>query len=189
MKKIVLIVLFIASSFWGYAQKIDSLKAQIQKNSEAIGHGGSNEIKINLLFAIEGLPEISYERIIANNMGVGAAVAVGMDKSAAYEFSFTSYYRLYFGKKKASGLFIEGNTSVITLTDDYYDISAQYPNGRTYKSTATSVGLGVAAGTKFLTRNGFFAEAYVGFSKLIGDRIGYYTGAVSRNGVSIGKRF
>lgn len=189
MKKIVLIILFIASSFWGYAQKIDSLKNSIQKKVETIAHGGINELKYNLLSTIEGLPELTYERIIADNMGVGVAIAVGLDNSAAYEFGFTPYYRLYFGKKEASGLFIEGNTSIITLTDDYYAISPQYPNGHTYKSRATSVGLGAAAGVKFLTRNSFFIEAYIGFSKLIGDRIGYYTGAVPRNGISIGKRF
>ncbi len=185
MKKALLIGLILASSIMSYAQKTDSLKTAIQKNAEALGQGGNNELKLNLLNAINGMLELSYEHIIVDNMGIGASVLLGLDNSAAYKFSFTPYYRLYFSAKKASGFFIEGNTSILTIEDDYW---APYSN-TSYKSTVTTFSLGAAVGTKFFTRGGFFAEGYGGLGKLLGDRIGYNLAEVSRVGISIGKRF
>src|SRR4051794_18319052 len=113
MNKILLTGLILVSSIMSYAQKTDTLKSSIQKNAEALGDGGNNELKINLLFAVIGMPEVSYERIIEDNMGVGASVFVGLDNSQPFKFGFTPHFRLYFGQKKASGFFIEGNTSLI----------------------------------------------------------------------------
>ena len=48
MKKVLLLVILLASTLFSYAQKTDSLKSSIQQKAEAIGHGGNNEIKINL---------------------------------------------------------------------------------------------------------------------------------------------
>ncbi len=185
MNKILLLGLFLASSLLGFAQKTDSLKSSIQKNAEALGHGGNNELKLNLLNVVNAMPELSYERIIADNMGLGASVSIGLGKSVANKFNFTPYYRLYFGKKKASGLFVEGNTSIVVIEDDYW---APYSN-RSYKSTVTTFSLGAAAGVKILTRNGFFGEGYLGIGKLIGDRIGYSSAELLRQGISLGKRF
>ena len=184
MKKLLFIGLLLASSLVCYAQKTDSLKTSIQENAEAIDHGGNNEVKFNLLNAITAKPEITYERIVKNNMGVGVALFVNLDNSSVYKFGFTSYYRLYFGKKKASGFFIEGNTGIITLEDEYY-VDAAHTN----KVISTNLVLGAAAGAKYLTRNRFFVEAYVGGGKLIADRIGYSIQDFPRIGISIGKWF
>ena len=191
MKKLLLILLLLAQSIFIYAQKTDSLKRLIQKNAEKIDHGGNNELKFNLILAIAGMPELSYERMIRDNMGIGAAISLGLDHSADYKFNFTSYYRLYFGAQKISGFFIEGNTGIVTLTDEYYANTFTYPIVYTYQYTATttSVSLGAAAGYKLLTRNGLFAEAYLGISKLIGDRNGYNISKIPRLGISLGKRF
>ncbi|MES2652665.1 MAG: hypothetical protein V4663_13060 [Bacteroidota bacterium] len=184
MGKILLLGLLLASSLLGFAQKTDSLKSSIQRNAETLGHGGNNELKLNLLNVINGMPELSYERIIADNMGLGASVFVALDNSVAYKFSFASYYRLYFGKKKASGIFIEGNTGILTLEDEYYADVAHI-----YKVTSTNFTLGVAVGVKYLTRNGFFGEAYAGGGKLLAYRIGYSIQDFPRIGISLGKRF
>ena len=117
-------------------------------------------------------------------MGVGASLFIGLDKSKAYKFGFIPYYRLYFGKNKANGFFIEGNTGLVTLEDEYYVDVAHI-----YKITSTNLTLGAAVGAKYLTRNGFFIEAYLGASKLVAYRIGYGIQDVPRIGITVGKRF
>lgn len=190
MKKILFIGLLLASSLMSYAQKTDTLKNSIQKNAEAIGHGGNNELKINLLFSIIGMPEISYERILADNMGVGASIFVGLDNTIDYKFGFTPHFRVYFGQKKASGFFIEGNMSFITVRDNYYNYSpsSYYPTSNIYiEKNRTNFGLGAAAGGKFLTRNGFLGEAYLGVGRVLGEDSSFE--AYPRIGITIGKRF
>ena len=196
MKKIFLIGLVLASSLMGYAQKTDTLSKSIQKNAEAIGHGGNNELKINLLFSVIGIPEITYERIFADNMSVGASILVGLDHSIDYRFAFTPYYRLYFGAKKASGFFIEGNASIVNTESEYYDYSysqsSSYMGGynSSYRSrNITAFGFGAAAGAKFLTRNGFLGEAYLGVGRLLGQNGSSAGEAYPRIGITIGKRF
>lgn len=193
MKKILILGFVMAFSIGSYAQKTDTLKSVIQKNAEAIGHGGNNELKINLLFTVIGMPEISYERLLADNMGVGASVFVGLDDSQDYKFGFIPHFRLYFGAKKASGFFIEGNASIMTYNDyynNYYYDSAYLPGymPRSNKST-TSFGLGAAAGAKFLTRNGFLGEAYLGVGRRLGENSNSGLEAYPRIGITIGKRF
>lgn len=188
MKKIIALSLMFACFFTSYAQKTDTLKNTIQKNAEPIGHGGNNEIKLNLLFTVLGMPEITYERIIGDNMGAGLAVLFNLEKEVDYKFSMTPYYRVYFGNKKASGFFIEANASVITnkyeLVYDYY-----YGSGGDYREeTHVNLGLGAAVGGKFLTRNGFLGEAYLGVGRVFGDRRAIID-AYPRVGFTLGKRF
>ncbi|MGF1924570.1 MAG: hypothetical protein ACQUHE_10360 [Bacteroidia bacterium] len=191
MKKILFLALVLASSLMSYAQKADTVKNSIQKNAEAIGHGGNNELKINLLFTVLGMPEISYERLLADNMGIGASVFVGLDDSQDYKFGFIPHYRIYFGAKKASGFFIEGNASLITSRDYssiYYGSSSYYGYYGSVERNITTFGLGAAAGGKFLTRNGFLGEAYLGVGRSIGEHASDLE-AYPRVGITIGKRF
>ncbi|MES2419050.1 MAG: hypothetical protein V4541_12745 [Bacteroidota bacterium] len=186
MKKFLFFGLLIAASFLTYAQT-DSVTKDIQKKSEAIGHGGNNEVKINLLFTVIGIPEVSYERIMADNMGLGVSVLLGLDQSITYKYAITPYYRLYFGGKKANGFFIEGNASVISARTRghlYFDNNGMYQN---YREATTNLGMGAAAGAKFLTRNGFLGEAYLGVGRVFGER--RYEDAYPRIGITIGKRF
>ncbi|RZK41971.1 MAG: hypothetical protein EOO90_09535 [Pedobacter sp.] len=194
MKKVLFLGLLTAMGFSSYAQNTDSLKTAIQKNAEAIGHGGNNELKINLLFSILAMPEITYERILADNMSVGASVLIGADNSDNfnYNFAFTPYYRLYFGQKKASGFFIEGNASVANIRDDYYhfDPAISYApgyGGSVRRENHTNFGLGASVGGKFLTRNGFLGEAYMGVGRFMGSNSS--AEAYPRMGITIGKRF
>ncbi|MEJ5996404.1 hypothetical protein WG904_18390 [Pedobacter sp. Du54] len=191
MKKPLLIGLLLALSFTGYAQEADSLKNSIQKNAEAIGHGGNNELKINLLYTVLGIPEISYERLLADNMGVGASILVGIDNSVGNSFAFMPHFRIYFGAKKASGFFIEGNTGLITTREDNYDFMVYPPEYPVWvRKNTTKFGIGAAAGAKFLTRNGFLGEAYLGAGRLFGNKDNYHSDeAYPRIGITIGKRF
>ena len=198
MKKLLIVNLILVSSFLCYAQKPDTAKANIQREAEAIGHGGNNELKINLLFTVIGMPEISYERLLADNMGLGASIFFGLDKETEYKFGLIPHYRIYFGAKKASGFFIEGNASLVTVEDFYYNTeflaASSFPSGGLYydsrvERNRTFFGLGAAAGAKFLTRNGFLGEAYLGGGRLFGQGSNPDVDGYPRIGVTIGKRF
>jgi len=144
-----------------------------------------NELRINLLMSIAGLPELNYERFIADNMGVGLAVAFSLDtpENMSFRSIILPYYRLYFGNKKANGFFIEGNMAIVGQNEISYNY---YPDGTSYSRSSTNFGFGFAAGEKFLTRNGFIGEVYLGLGRLFGESI---NGAYPRVGVSLGKRF
>jgi len=182
MKKFLLSGLLLTSTFCCFAQsKADSA-------STALGHSGNNEIKINLLMSILGLPEINYERIIEDNMSVGLAAFVGVNNNDLdYNFGFIPNYRLYFGGKKASGFFIEGNMALVSVKDysRYYYSDNGY--GSFNKENKLNFGLGAAAGAKFLTKNGFLGEVYLGLGRFLGQNRSVE--AYPRIGITLGKRF
>lgn len=190
MKKILFIAIVMAMSVTCYAQGADSLKRAIQKNAETLGHGGANELKFNLLLAISGMPEFTYERLIEDNMGVGVSLLFGLDNKVDTKFALTPHFRVYFGSKKANGFFIEGNANVVTSKS--HDIYYYNNNNSTMVAgkEITNLGLGAAIGGKFITRNGFLGEAYLGASRLFDNNSGYYGDeAFPRIGITLGKRF
>lgn len=189
MKKLLLFSLLLASTFIALAQKSDTT---LTKSS---GVNGNNELKLNLVYTIAGFPELNYERIIKDDMSVGVAVLVGIEKNAEYSFGVIPNYRVYFGGKKANGFFIEANAAVISNRQDYYDYEflayTSFPAGyQPYVAPIdkiyTNFGLGAAAGAKFLTKNGFVGEIFLGVGRLFGSNS---IDAYSRSGITIGKRF
>ena len=119
MKKLILSITLTLSAIGAFAQK-DSLSRAIAEQSAAIGHAGNNELKVNLLYAVLGLPEISYERLLGDNMGVGLSATVAVEDDQDLRYAFLGSYRLYFGNKKANGFFIEGNMGVIAEKESNY---------------------------------------------------------------------
>lgn len=168
------------------------LTANAQKDTSSVKNtkiDGNNELKINLAFTLAGIAEIGYERILKDDMSVGLALLVGLEKNSEYVLGLVPNFRVYFGAKKANGFFIEGNAAVISLNDyeSYYNYD---PNTNSYiqylSERKTSFGLGAAAGAKFLTKNGFIGEIYLGGGRLFANSA---HGAYLRGGVTIGKRF
>jgi len=184
-------VLFLGMNLFGQ----DLKKVYVDETSQTKSLNGTdnNEIKVNLLTSVVGLPELNYERFLANNMGVGLAVAVSVDKIASMSLRYMAlpYYRLYFGSKKASGFFIEANTALVRQKERTYDLSYDNINNTYYYTnirirSTTNFGFGVATGFKFLSKNGFVGEVYLGGGRLFGDPI---DDAYPRLGISLGKRF
>lgn len=154
-------------------------------SSLAFSQSENNEFKVNILYTAIGMPELSYERLISDNSSLGASVAFSLDKKEDMDlrFSFTPYYRMFFGQKKAAGFFIEANSIVINYVDTiYYNASTN-----TYETkTGLGLGLGAAAGAKFLTKNNLIGEVYGGVGRVFGDNS---LGAYPRFGITLGKRF
>lgn len=157
-----------------------------------------NEIRLNLFQSVLGLPEINYERILEDNFGVGFYAAYSLENE--YDTSLRSllmgYGRLYLGNyKPAVGFYIEGNTGLVlqesyySYTETpYYSSSSYYPyqynsNPRLY----AGLGIGVAAGYKFLTKNNWVGEFSLGIGRVFGNNV--IVEAYPRLGISIGKRF
>ncbi len=186
MKKLLLSITLFILSTCAYAQK-DSVAKSVAFQSAAIGHGGNNEIKVNLLYLVLGLAEVSYERLVSDNMGIGVSAVVSVEGDQDVNYAIINSYRLYFGNKKANGFFIEGNMGLISETKGTYYYEPE-TNGfsQMTKSHHAYFGLGAAAGAKFLTRNGFLGEAYLGAGRILGDN---YTEFYPRLGITIGKRF
>ena len=149
----------------------------------AFSQSENNEFKVNILYTAIGMPELSYERLISDNSSLGASVAFSLDKKKDMDlrFSFTPYYRMFFGQKKAAGFFIEANSIVVNYVDTIY-----YNGSTNTYETKTGFGLGAAAGAKFLTKNNLIGEVYGGVGRVFGDNS---FGAYPRFGITLGKRF
>lgn len=188
MKKTFLISILLGSGIFANAQTNQAEKKQNNANET-----GKNELKVNLLTSILALPEISYERIIEDNMGVGISLSAGIgddDDFSEYRFLAIPHYRLYFGKKRAAGFFIEGNAAVGAIRENNYqfydDVIGNYRTPIN-KSPVINFGLGAAVGAKFLTRNGFTGEIYGGVGRFLGNNRSIE--AYPRIGITLGKRF
>lgn len=128
----------------------------------------NNEWKVNLIMTISGLPEFAYERIISNKVGVGLSVLVRLDKRRDYNFGFVPHYRYYFGKKRANGLFIEGNTAIYSIVNYERWMNATERNNYAHHNEPSNIelGLGIAAGAKFIEKR-FFGEISLGMGRFL----------------------
>lgn len=178
-----LILVFTSQTAFIYAQSTDSVKPSTALRTLNMK---KNELKINLLYGVLGIAEVTYERIIADDQAIGASVVVGFDDDINYNFSFLPYYRMYFGKKPAAGFFIEGNAGLLNYQEDSYhytDYSGYY---NVTNKNKMSFGAGLAVGGKFLNKNGLFGEVYTGLGRLFSSQ---YEDVYPRAGITLGKRF
>ncbi|WBL22690.1 hypothetical protein [Zunongwangia sp. HRR-M8] len=186
MRTRLLSLLFLCTSFFISAQETEE-SIDLTKQ----------ELKLNLGMAVAGIPEVSYEYFLEDNSSIGLSIGVGLDEpeDLALRFIATPYYRLFFGKKKNAGFFIEANAAIASYHDYYneytynYDDDGYYYEEQTniYDEKTTNFGLGAAVGFKLLTRNNYIGEIYAGAGRLFGDSNDFEV--YPRLGVSIGKRF
>jgi len=192
MKKILFTLSILLMATFVFAQQDKSKDNEIQKRADSVGQGGDNEIKLNLLNTIIGLAEVNYERLIKDNQGLGVAVAVSIVNEntygSNYNYMISPYYRVYFGRQKANGFFVEASTSIVSVSEGRYIYEPMtYTSTRLADESKTNVGLGVAAGFKFLTRNGILGELFLGGGRILGKNT--YLDGFPRIGISLGKRF
>ncbi len=174
MKKIFLGI-FIFSCFQLFAQE-----------EQTGGYLGDNEIKINVGYVLVGLPEISYERILSDDTSIGIAVAFGADSDIDINFVVIPYGRFYFGKKRNSGFFLEGNAGIFS---EDYDEAFFNGNTTTFESgTKLGIGAGLGLGGKFLTKNGWIGEVLIGAGRNFVNT-DFISEVYPRAGISLGKRF
>lgn len=159
-----------------------------------------NELSLNLPIAIfASFPEITYERIMAEDFSIGASVGFSLkgkdnDNFANMKFLFSPYARWYFGgstesmQKYASGFFIEANGALVSAEKNVvFSTAIGAPLGskeRKEADTYVGFGLGVAVGWKYVTKNDWVGQIYMGLGKVFSESEAY-----PRIGITIGKRF
>jgi hypothetical protein len=173
MKKLFVLLCLSIFSF-GYSQeKIDFPK---------------NEIKGNALFLVAGALEVTYERILNEESGVGVSLFVPYDNDIDVNFSLTPYYRFYFGKKPAAGFFVEGFGMLNSYDDTIY--TGQNNNNSTHKDvTRTDFALGFGLGAKWITQKGFVFEINSGVGRNLFNSSDTDYEIVGRGGITLGYRF
>ena len=158
-----------------------------------------NELKLNLILTIAGIPEITYERILSEETSAGISVRFSTEPEIDEKFSIAPYYRFFFGKKQnATGFFLEGFgilTSYNSKSEIYNQIfdsgfltTSFVPSTDKY----TNLGLGFSLGGKWLTKKGFIFELYTGVARNFSNSAlnsKYDTQITGRGGITAGYRF
>ncbi len=147
-----------------------------------------HEIKIDgAKLAIGTIIEVSYEFVANTSSGYGISLLINPRGSDAYfeNFSLTPFYRMYFFNKEdygAKGLFAEGFTKFSFGTDDVF-YSNNYENDNYF-----DMALGISIGRKWVNKNGFILEIFVGGGRTLGFSE-VSPGGFFRGGIFLGKRF
>lgn len=146
-----------------------------------------NELKLNIPTSLGGYIDGSYERLLNDESTIGVSIGFSLEDDIDYKVSLLPYYRLYFGKKKAAGFFVEANGAM--YVEEYEVRAAQLNETRVLRTENTfGAGLGIAIGGKFLNNKGWVGEIVGGAGRnfLNTEKI---SGTYPRLGLSIGKRF
>lgn len=113
-----------------------------------------------------GLPEISYDRILTNEYSVGISLtysALGKENYGT-TYMITPNFRLFFGKNRAKGFFMEANASLFeerVRKSDYYYYEYSYDSYYTSHTTKyTNFGLGMAAGYKLISSSRWVGKEF-----------------------------
>jgi Protein of unknown function (DUF3575) len=148
----------------------------------------SNELRFNMLYAVSGLPEIAYEKIINDESSVGITLAVSVDSYIDLRYIILPNYRHYFSNKRAAGFFIEANSAFYMARATKYG----YLDDGSYFGVAignkAGFGLGMAIGSKFISKRNWTANFTLGFGRdLI--NANFINESYPRLEISVGKRF
>ncbi|MCK5401111.1 MAG: DUF3575 domain-containing protein [Flavobacteriaceae bacterium] len=172
MKNAILISFLILSIFFTNAQEKDEIN-------------NANEVKINGLYLVLGAVEVTYERLLNEESGVGVSVFLPIDDEINDDIDYyiSPYYRMYFGKKYASGFFVEGFGLLSSIKEYTFDSFGNFN-----EESVTDFALGIGVGGKWITKRGFLAELNFGVGRNLfnGDSIDDYVGKL---GITLGYRF
>ncbi len=183
-KKLILLSSFVLVAFAAFSQ---SKYGQVL-NADSYVKFPRNEIRVNLLTSVLGLPEINYEHFVEDNFGVGFALQVSAEnyQDMTLRAGFIPYGRLYFGNQLNAGFFIEGSFGVVAEKFDRYDFNTSTGDPKITVINEINMGVGVSVGYKFLTKNNWVGDVSIGAGRIFGNTI---FEAYPRAGISIGKRF
>ncbi|EAR15894.1 hypothetical protein RB2501_03330 [Robiginitalea biformata HTCC2501] len=144
---------------------------------------GRNELKVNLVYTLLEVPEVTYERILGPDSGIGVSVDLAVNDDIGYRFAIIPHYRFYFGKAYGGGFFLELNSLIGSIRDE-----PLIDFGGEEESAQFAFGLGAATGVKFLTRTAWVAEIALGFGRYLASEQGMDYG-YPRVGITLGRRF
>ncbi|MBP2614897.1 DUF3575 domain-containing protein [Chryseobacterium jejuense] len=148
-----------------------------------------NEIKLNLLAPLSGSVEVGFERHLnkRSSLGISTFIVYDQTKNEDMNYNISPYYRYYFGKKYASGFFVEGFGMFTSI--DGKKIYAPDNVTFTENKDVYDAALGAGLGWKLVTKKGLVFEANVGYGKLLFNADKTDHDVVAKFGLSIGYRF
>jgi hypothetical protein len=160
-----------------------------QNETDSNPYQKNNEIKLNLLSPLLGAVEVGYERYLNKNSSLGISTLFVFDhtKDKDMNYSLSPYYRYYFGKKYASGFFVEGFGMLTSI--DGKKIYAANNVTFTEKKDVYDIALGAGFGWKLVTKKGLVFEANAGYGKLLFNADKTDHTIVAKFGLSVGYRF
>ncbi|BAP32438.1 uncharacterized protein CHSO_3401 [Chryseobacterium sp. StRB126] len=149
----------------------------------------NNEIKLNLFAPLSGSVEVAFERHLnkRSSLGISTFIVYDQTKNEDMNYNVSPYYRYYFGKKYASGFFVEGFGMFTSI--DGKKIYAPDNVTFTENKDVYDLALGAGLGWKLITKKGFVVEANVGYGKLLFNANKTDHDVVAKYGLSIGYRF
>jgi hypothetical protein len=173
-----------------------TVKAQNQTDTISKPYEKKNEIKLNAYFTALGAFEATYERNLNKKSSVGITGLYVFTKKndgnsindEDTNFLISPFYRRYFGKKYASGFFIEGfgtfgSTDGKQLNDMDGNITLnEGPD-------VLDLSLGLSIGSKWVTKSGITFEILVGMGANLFNSDKTDHNVVNRRALSIGYRF
>ncbi|ANF52055.1 hypothetical protein A0O34_16710 [Chryseobacterium glaciei] len=164
-----------------------SVKAQ--NETDANPYQKNNEIRLNLIAPLSGAVEVNFERHLNKNssLGISAFFVYDDKKEKDINYFISPYYRYYFGKKYASGFFVEGFGAFTSI--DGKKVYAADNLTFTENKDVYDVALGAGLGYKLVTKKGFVFEANAGYGKLLFNADKTDHDVVAKYGLSIGYRF
>lgn len=179
MKKTFLLVIMLFAFY--------SVKAQ--NETDANPYQKNNEIRLNVIAPLSGAVEVNFERHLNKNSSLGIAAFFVYDdkKEKDLNYFISPYYRYYFGKKYASGFFVEGFGAFTSI--DGKKIYAADNVTFTENKDVYDIALGAGLGYKLVTKKGFVFEANAGYGKLLFNANKTDHDVVAKYGLSIGYRF
>ena len=175
MKRLLVIICLSVFAF-GYSQ--DEKQVDFKRN----------EIKGNALFLVAGALEVTYEKLLNEESGVGVSLFVPYDNAIDVNFSLSPYYRFYFGKKPAAGFFVEGFGMLNSYTqqESNGDFFTNYVGP---EKDVTDFALGFGLGAKWITQKGFLFEINAGIGRNLFNSGDTDFEIVGRGGITLGYRF
>lgn len=167
-----------------------TVNGQNQKDTISGLYEKKNEVKLNAYFTALGLFEATYERNLnrTSSIGITGLYPFSQKNDEDTNFLISPFYRRYFGKKYASGFFIEGfgtfgSTDGKQLTD--MDGNLTLNEG----PDVLDFSLGLSIGSKWVTKSGISFEVMVGLGLHLFNSNKTDHNSVNRRALSIGYRF
>jgi hypothetical protein len=166
-----------------------SVKAQNENGTDANPYEKNNEIRLNLIAPLVGAVEVNFERHLNKNssLGISAFFVYNNTENEDLNYYISPYYRYYFGKKYASGFFIEG-FGMFTSIDGKKIYSADQLTFTENKDVYDAA-LGAGLGYKLVTKKGFVFEAHAAYGRLLFNADKTDHDIVAKYGLSMGYRF
>ena len=169
-----------------------TVKAQNKNDTIVNPYEKKNEFKLNTALLLLGTFEADYERNLNKNSSLGISFLIPLfNKEKSNEdinYTISPYYRRYFGKKYASGFFVEGFT-MLNSTDgkQITDINGNLTLNEEPDVIDMSIGLGL--GSKWVTKSGVTFEVNAGYGKLLFNADKTDHTIVAKFGLHLGYRF